>query len=107
MIDSTLTPGNLSFSGYRTDDGFEVRTWRLGVSKGGGWAYEIRTDAGIVENGRAKHASDVSMMILAFLDAHAEQHAAPAPTREQHCVRPLRDWCDCDWCRLNNHWHAA
>lgn len=26
--------------------------------------------------------------------------------REDHCVHPERQWCDCDWCRLNGHWQV-
>jgi hypothetical protein len=25
-------------------------------------------------------------------------------TREDHCTNPNQRWCDCDWCRIHNHW---
>lgn len=27
--------------------------------------------------------------------------------REDHCTHPKQAWCDCDWCRINNHWRRS
>lgn len=29
------------------------------------------------------------------------------PAREDYCTNLSRKWCDCDWCRVNNHWRKS
>jgi len=30
-----------------------------------------------------------------------------AERREDHCTHPDQTWCDCDWCRIHDHWRAT
>jgi hypothetical protein len=60
-------PGNLSAEGFRTEDGFEVRTWRVGQSQGGGWRFEVRTDAAVIATGWSHGRSDVTNRVAYVL----------------------------------------